>query len=70
MTKAQFKRKAVAMFTRANPTATVGAWEFGPNPVKWANGKTGMAGGFYATAPGYRPRVVIASMTPDGFGVR
>lgn len=70
MTKAQFKKKAEALFLKVNPTATVGAWAFGPNAVTWADGSKGMAGGFNASAPGHRARVVVANETPNGFGVR
>ena len=46
VTKQQLQTaNAIAMFKRANPTATVGAWDFGPNAVRWADGSRGMAGG-------------------------
>lgn len=70
MTRTQFKSKAVKLFLKANPTATVGDWSFGPNRVTWANGKKGFSGRFAATAPGFRARDISATFDGDGVWVR
>ncbi len=55
-----FKTRAVALFLRANPTATVGAWTVAPRRVTYPTGLVGIAGRFTASAPGHRSRDVIA----------
>jgi hypothetical protein len=74
-TAAQFKRAAEAAFRRANPDAdTVGLvinWTHGPKRVTFPTGLKGYSGVGTAAAPGFRPKTIVASGTPDtGISVR
>lgn len=58
MTRNQFKRKAERLFLKQNPTATV-EWIYAKF-VTYPTGVKGWSGRFTATAPGYRPSVMLA----------
>lgn len=66
----QFKSKAQALFLKANPTATISGWTYGPKRVTWPTGRKGIAGRFFATAPGFRPKQIMADWDGDGIWVR
>jgi hypothetical protein len=70
MNRKQFTAKAEQMFRRANPSATIGRWTFGPNRVTWADGSKGYSGAFLATAPGYLTSQILATQSRDGVWVR
>ena len=67
-TQAQFKKKAVANFKKANPDAADVTVEWGcvSKKVKWHDGSYGWSGSFVAKAAGYETKRVVASGNEDG----
>jgi hypothetical protein len=61
MTATQFKKKAEAAFFRQNPTATISGWVKQPRKATSPTGVTGWSGSFHAVAPGYKPKIMIAT---------
>jgi hypothetical protein len=60
MTPKAFKKKAEALFFKKNPTATV-EWVKTPKLVTFPTGVKEFYGTFAATAPGFKPKLMIAT---------
>lgn len=68
---AEFKRRALAGFKRANPDARniKITWEFA-RWVRFPTGLEGYSGVGQVTADGYRTKVLVATWTAHGLSVR
>ena len=67
-TQAQFQKRAVANFKRANPDAadvTV-EWAWCSKKHKWADGSYGWGGTFVAKAAGFNTKRVVCQGNEDG----
>lgn len=70
-TPATFKKMAERAFRNANPEAQAATINWlRVERVKWFDGSTGFSGTVEVSAPGFKPRTMVASFSQDAVTVR